>query len=171
VAEERPTTEAEDPIVRPATADDVDAMMALWHDLDDLQAPWRVFRPRRDVAETMRRSYERAVADRRSIVLVAEHGGRVVGTAYGRPAVPSSLSDEPALELSSVVVAPDARGGGIGRALIGAVGRFAADQGLTRVVIKTFAENEDALGFWGAAGFRPRMIQLVADVRDLTGDP
>jgi ribosomal protein S18 acetylase RimI-like enzyme len=161
---------ADEPLVRRATAADLDEMMALWRDLNDLQAPWRVFPPRPRVEEDMRRSYERAVGDRRSILLVAVRDGRVVGTAYGHPIVPSSLSDEPALELSSVVVAAEARGRRIGRALAAEVGRFAADQGLGHVVVRTFAENEEALGFWRAVGFRPRMVQLVAAPDDLAAE-
>lgn len=156
-----------EPVIRRATAADVEEMMALWHGLDDLQAPWRVFPPRQTVPEDMRLSFERALNDRRSIVLVAESSGRVIGTAFGHRVVPSSLSDEPALELSSVVVAPGARRAGIGRALVAAVGRFAAGQGLRRVVIKTFAENREGLAFWLSVGFRPRMVQLVADPAEL----
>jgi len=58
---------------------------------------------------------------------------------------------------------------GVGRALATEIGLFARRQGIRRVVIKTFARNESALAFWQRIGFRPRMVQMVADARRLSG--
>jgi len=154
--------------IRAATASDLLALMDLWRELSEHQAPWRVFSPRPAMEEEVRRSYQRAVDDPRSLLLVAEVGGRIVGTAWGHRVVPSSFSDEPAIELSGAIVAAARRGEGVGRALATEIGRFAERQGIRRVVVKTFARNEDALEFWHRIGFEPRMIQMVADSERLS---
>lgn len=160
---------ADELTVRPAQASDLDALMDLWRELNEQQEPWRVFPPRPSMEEEVRLSYQRAVDDPRSLLLVAEARKRIVGTAWGHRVVPSSFSDEPAIELSGVVVAPDRRAEGVGRALATEIGLFARRQGIRRVVIKTFARNESALAFWQRIGFRPRMVQMVADARRLSG--
>jgi ribosomal protein S18 acetylase RimI-like enzyme len=154
-------------VVRAATAADVEAIMDLWRELNRHQAPWRVFPPRSRMEQEMRRLYERGLGDPRASVLVAEAGGRVVGTAFAHLIVPSSFSDEPAVELSGVVVSPEHRDRGVGTALAAEVGRFAERQGVRQVVIKTFARNTDALEFWRGLGFEARMVQMVADPAEL----
>jgi GNAT superfamily N-acetyltransferase len=149
--------------VRPATGADLDAVMELWCELSRHQEPWRVFAPQSGMETEVRRSYERALTDPGSLVVVAEVEGRIVGTAFGHPVVPSSFSDEPAIELSGVVVSAGDRKTGVGRALVDAIARFARDQGIGRIVIKTFARNEGALEFWRRLGFEPRMVQMVAE--------
>jgi GNAT superfamily N-acetyltransferase len=156
-----------DVVIRAATSSDLEAIVDLWRELNRQQAQWRVFPPRAGMEAEMRRLYERGLGDPRACVLVAEADGRVVGTAFAHPVVPSSFSDEPAVELSGVVVSPEHRGRGVGTALAAEVGRFARGQGLRRVVIKTFARNTGALEFWQRLGFEPRMVQMVADPREL----
>jgi len=152
-----------DATVRPATRADVDAVMDLWRELSRHQEPWRVFAPRSEMEADVRRSYERALTDPGSLVLVAEVEGRIVGTAFGHPVVPSSVSDEPAIELAGVVVSAGERKAGVGRALVDGIARFARDQGIGRIVIKTFARNEGALEFWRRLGFEPRMVQMMGE--------
>jgi len=54
---------------------------------------------------------------------------------------------------------------------VGEVARFAAERGLRRVTLKTFAQNAQALAYWERLGFRPRIIQMTAEARALTGEP
>jgi len=64
-------------------------------------------------------------------------------------------------------VDPDARGRGIGRALVAEVAAWAGRQGVRLVVLKTYSQNEEALRFWSALGFRPRYVQMTAPVDEL----
>jgi len=148
--------------VRPARPEDLPGMLERWHELNRFQAPWRVFPPRASLAEEVEAIYRHALEAEDSAMFVAVAGGEVLGTALGHPVVPSSFSDEPAMELSSVVVAPSHRGRGIGRALALAVAGFARDRGVRLLTLKTFAHNESALEFWRGIGFQPRMVQMVA---------
>ena len=150
--------------VRPATAGDLPSVFELLAELTDLQSDWRVFPPRAAIQEEVAATYRHAVEDPEGedLLVVVEADGAVVGTAFGHVVVPSSFSDEPALELSSVVVRPSHRGRGAGRALAREIARFARRRGIRMVTLKTFAQNEPALRFWQAIGFRPRMVQMVA---------
>jgi GNAT superfamily N-acetyltransferase len=77
------------------------------------------------------------------------------------------MSDELAAELSNVIVRPDAWERGVGRALVAEIGRWATGRGVRRVMIKTYAQNEEALRFWEAIGFEPRFVQMTARAEDL----
>jgi ribosomal protein S18 acetylase RimI-like enzyme len=155
--------------VRPARPADLPAMRELFDQLDELQRDWRVFRPRSGIREEYVAEYERAMAREGAAVFVAEEAGpgsRVVGMCYAHEVVPSGHSDDRAVELSSVVVAPDSRRRGIGRALVEAGARFAESRGTDRLTILVFAANP-ALGFWEELGFSPRFVQLTARPSDV----
>jgi GNAT superfamily N-acetyltransferase len=158
--------------VRAATPGDLNAVLELLAALGDLQDDWRVFPPRAELRDEVAAIYRRSVKsrDEEDLVVVALADGEVVGTAFGHVITPSSFSDEPALELSGVMVRPSHRGLGAGRALTREIARFARRRGIRMVTLKTFAQNEPALRFWEAMGFRPRMVQMVAPADRLAGE-
>jgi len=137
--------------------------MSLFGELAGIQRVWRVFAPRPTLAADMESRYLAAMEDPDALLVVAEdRGGQVVGMALGHLHRPSTLSDETAVELSSVMVRPAIRGRGVGRALAEEVRRFAHRLGAPYVTLKTFAQNEGATAFWERVGFTPRVIQMVA---------
>jgi hypothetical protein len=69
--------------VRRARESDLPSCMAMFEELNVLQAPWRVFPPRPEMPSEMRRRYEAAVDDPDAALMVAEEDGRVVGMAAG----------------------------------------------------------------------------------------
>ena len=40
--------------------------------------------------------------------------------------------------------------------------RFAEERSVGWIELKTFVPNEEAMGFWRALGFHPRVVQLTA---------
>ena len=157
--------------VRPATGRDLPATLELVAELDRLQADCRVFAPLPDLRQEVAERYRRAIDDPGGddLLLVAEEGGLVVGTAFGHVLVPSTVSDERAVELGGVIVRDAHRGRGIGLALAQEIARFARARGIRIVVLKTFASNEPALRFWERIGFLPRMVQMVTHADRLAG--
>ena len=164
---ETPSAPRPDPVIRPATEGDLPAVMALFDQLDRHQGRWRVFRPRPTLRAEAEARYRRARGDPDSLHLVAEEGGQLVGMAIGWIAAVSSMSDEPALEIANVVVAPRSRHRGVARALVTERAAFAQRRGVRRLVVKTYSENEGAMGLWRTLGFRPRFVQLTAAAEDL----
>ncbi len=150
--------------VRPARPGDLSAIRQLFAELNYLQRGWRVFPPRESLVEQMEERYRWAIegSDPGSCLVVACEGEEVVGMALGRSEHPSTMSDEAALELSSVVVHPSHRGRGIAKALVSDVASFARRRGLRMIVLKTFVQNEAALRAWERLGFQPRILQMVA---------
>jgi ribosomal protein S18 acetylase RimI-like enzyme len=75
--------------------------------------------------------------------------GDVVGTATG-----AEFDAEPGLgRLYAMWVAPDARGAGIGRALVDAVVEWTRARGCTRLVLSVTETNEGARRFYERCGF------------------
>jgi ribosomal protein S18 acetylase RimI-like enzyme len=158
-------------VVRPAELADEPAVIELLDELDRSQHAWRVFEPRPGYREELLGRYRAIRADPDAVHLVADHAGRVVGMGVGVVHRPSSLSDEPSLEISSFVVRPSYRGRGIGSALAAGVARFARARGVRHLDLRVFAANGPAVAFWHRAGFQPRIVQMVASVDDAPGGP
>lgn len=153
--------------VRRAGDPDLPAITALFEELDGLQRDWRVFTPRPGFYDWVADKYRQALNTDEALVLVAEDGGDIVGMAYGEIQVPSRFSDERALDLSGVVVRAGYRGKGVGRALVAGAADFAAESGIGHVTLNTFSQNANAMAFWQAMGFSPRVVQLTAPAQEL----
>ncbi|HEY7516529.1 MAG TPA: GNAT family N-acetyltransferase [Vicinamibacteria bacterium] len=154
--------------VRQATPEDVPSLVALFQELDRMQADWRVFTPRPGFYDEVGERYRQAMTNPDAVVLVVvDDEGEVVGMAYGEARTPSRFSDERALELSGVVVRAGYRGRGVGRELVHEAARFAADRGIAWIELKTFAPNRGAMEFWEDLGFTARVVQLMSDAREL----
>lgn len=154
--------------VRQATPEDVPSLVALFQELDRMQADWRVFTPRPGFYDEVGVKYREAMNNADAVVLVVvDDEGEVVGMAYGEARTPSRFSDERALELSGVVVRSGYRGRGVGRELVAEAARFADERGIAWVELKSFAPNRGAMEFWEELGFAPRVVQLTSPTRDL----
>ncbi len=155
--------------IREAQRVDLPAILELIERLEERQEPWRVFPSRPGLLAEIAQGHAAAIGDSKKLLLVALDDGVVVGTSYAHVEVPSSVSDEPAIELSGVIVRPDHRGRGIAPALVARAARFATEQGVDRITIKVFAQNEDGLKLWERLGFEPRMLQMTAAAEELLG--
>lgn len=149
--------------VRQATPRDVPSLVALFQELERMQADWRVFTPRPGFYDEVGEKYRAALTNPDSVVLVAEDDeGEVVGMAYGEAHVPSRFSDEQALEVSGLVVRAGYRGRGVGHQLVREAARFARTRGIEWIELKTFAPNQRAMAFWEGLGFTSRIVQLTS---------
>jgi GNAT superfamily N-acetyltransferase len=153
--------------IRRAEPGDLPSVLELVRELEALQRPWRVFPSRPTLVDEIGRRYATTIDGAKDLLLVAALDGDVVGTAYAHVNVPSSISDQRAVELSGVIVHPDHRGRGIARALTIEAARFARDRGVHRLTVRVFAQNEEGLKLWPALGFEPRMLQMTAVVSEL----
>jgi N-acetylglutamate synthase-like GNAT family acetyltransferase len=121
-------------IVREFEERDLDACRSLFEELVETH---RRLYPDGDVGSTFELPHR---------VFVAEEDGRLAGFAglyrHGRHA-----------ELEPIVVLPDRRAGGVGRALVERVVREARDGGAVRIFARPTARNRDAIRFLHACGF------------------
>lgn len=101
--------------------------------------------------------------------LLAERSERASGVAVYFPEF-STLRGLPGVYLQDLYLRPDARTSGLGRRLIGAVIRDAAEWQASYLRLAAHTDNEDALAFYERLGFRsdPRERALMVDGKHLT---
>jgi ribosomal protein S18 acetylase RimI-like enzyme len=154
--------------IRPASPADVRAigrlgatLVRLHHDLDEKR-----FLEATPNTEQGYASYVRSqLANREMVVLVAERDGEVVGYTFaGIEGVDYMSLRGPAGVLHDLVVDPDHRGLGIGRALLDATITALATLGAPRVVLSTAERNEAAQRLFARAGFRRTMIEMTREL-------
>jgi GNAT superfamily N-acetyltransferase len=152
--------------VRPARADDLEALVALAPVLPEHQARSPVFSAGpRETEEELRTEIAKDLADERFGSLVAEVDGRVVGSFFLVPTeesgMHSGLARIPgAVLLAWAATAPESRGTGAGRALMAASFGWARERGYECMVTDWRAPNLLASRFWTRRGFRPTFLRL-----------
>ena len=109
------------------------------------------------------RLFERCTRWRGRIFVGVEEDGRVVGFVAVQAAVPQEEPDEApgcyAL-LSDLVVLPEARRSGLGRALLDRAEAYARAEGAHVLSLSVLARNAGARSLYAAAGCRVRFVQL-----------
>lgn len=101
--------------------------------------------------------------------LFSEPGGEAfVATLGGRPAGiivvhpdKDYFTGHPRAYVDILVVAPEAEGQGVGRALLRHVEDWARERGFREVVLDVFAGNSGAIAFYDRVGYRPDHIRLT----------
>ncbi len=141
-------------VVRPRLASDTRAVRrvarAAWRAALQGRAPagflaavWRTFYGRERLVL--------GLVDPRRDAFVAERAGEVVGYADG---IFHPGADGPAgYDLARTYVAPEAWGGGVGRALVDALLTAARARGIDRVDVEVDEANGPGLRFWERLGF------------------
>jgi ribosomal protein S18 acetylase RimI-like enzyme len=112
-----------------------------------------------DVAWERRRArYAKTLADPGGILLLAERDGRVIGALIGEVEDKPEGSDTFAIpdrvaHLHDVAVLPEARGGGIGHALMARFEAELRERGVVSYGLDVMAGNDGARRFYEALGF------------------
>jgi GNAT superfamily N-acetyltransferase len=99
-------------------------------------------------------------------LLIAERGERAVGYAMltaGPGAATWDLGDR-VVEMETLAVLPDERGGGVGAALMDASRRWARERGARTMAVGLAHTNEGARRFYEREGFTPFYLSMVLDV-------
>ena len=149
--------------VRDAEAEDREFVLALVPQLHAFgPPPWRDARQMKAVDERVIRD----VLEGRSPgarVLIAEDGrGRRVGFIHLCEEV--DYYGGACGHVGDVVVAPEARGRGVGKALMAAGEEWARARGYRMLTLNVFLGNEKARGLYEELGFRPETIRHVKDL-------
>ncbi len=134
--------------LRPATPNDAGTLLALVRALAEYE------RAPDDVVAT-ESDYVRALssATPEMEALLAEDEGSALGFALFFPTW-STWRGRPGIHLEDLFVVPEARGRGIGRALLSRVAQLALARGCARLEWQVLDWNEPALGFYRALGAR-----------------
>jgi ribosomal protein S18 acetylase RimI-like enzyme len=141
--------------IRPATPDDVDAVVSLEQQLFGTDA-WS----RPSVVEEL-------TGPRRRAVVGCAPDGSVIGYAV-------TVRSDDVLDLQRIAVAPASRRTGVARALLADVRRVGREDGAHRMLLEVSAANEAAVSFYAAEGLvpvdrRPRYYRDGTDALVLGG--
>ncbi len=98
-------------------------------------------------------------------IFVAEENGDVIGYAYCAVESYDYMSLRgPAGVLHDIIVEPQRRRQGAGRALLEAVMAFLEARGLSQIVLSTAERNETAQRLFASVGFRRTMIEMTREL-------
>lgn len=157
--------------VRHAEPGDVDSLVALAPVLERVQegAPTFARRLTQDDPAELRADIEQEIASDRTASLVAEVGGRVVGSFILAPVETSAsvvgLVRPPGeCYLAWAATEPAVRGTGTGLALMRAGDAWAREQGFSSVSVDWRGANLLASRFWPRRGFRPTFLRLSRSI-------
>lgn len=132
--------------IRPAAAEDLDALRALLEELHGTPDPWDDAR----AAAVL----EAILADRRRRLLLAEaDGGEPAGTVDVIVVPNLTRGARPYAVIENVVVAARFRRRGIGRALLDAAAAHARAEGCYKLQLISAARRGEAHALYAAAGF------------------
>lgn len=158
------------PRVRPATPADMPRIGRLGALLVQLH---HEFDPQRFLAARSRTPADYAsflgseLDDPDVVILVADDDGDVIGYTYAAVEGYDYMSLRgPAGVLHDIIVDPECRGRGAGRALLDETIAALAARGAPRVVLSTAARNEVAQRLFAEAGFRRTMIEMTRELDD-----
>src|SRR6476646_4876661 len=155
-------------LIRPATRADVPTLGRLGamlvrthHDFDPAR-----FIPASSQTEAGYGSFLGTQLDTPSVgVFVAEDDGEVIGYTYSGLEGRDYMSLRgPAGVLYDIVVDPEHRRSGVGRALLDATVASLKTRGAPMVVLSTAERNEPAQRLFAGAGFRRTMIEMTREL-------
>lgn len=148
-------TEQTRPRVRPATEADIPIVMQLLEELG---------RPHADLTDVdVTNVYRQHLASPDQLVLVAELGGRVVGSVVGTFRTRLNWATRE-LWIADLIVTESARGHGVGRAIMNEVMARARQAGCHRIALESGHQRQVAHQFYQSLGFENRGIYFVLDL-------
>ena len=96
-------------------------------------------------------------------IFIAAEGETVLGYAFCQAVTYEKdpvMADRTELYLDDLCVAADTQGKGVGKALYGAVRRYAKNRGCHSVTLNVWNFNKKAMGFYEKLGLKPRKTYL-----------
>lgn len=153
--------------VREMTAGDLQAASRLAEQLVQLHHGWDATRffTTPDVASGYRQFFASQLGRDGVVLLTAEVDGAVAGYLYGSAEGRdwAKLLDAHGA-VHDVFVCEEARGRGVGRALMERAAALFAARGLERVVLYAAAGNPQAQALFRRLGYRPSMVEMTLDL-------
>lgn len=155
--------------IRDAQASDGDAVIEMAERLQEGVAPWRDPQEVRHAVIGWVRESLADLGDPDARAFVAERNGEVVGFVCASER--SHFTGEVDTYIGELVVAKNAEGSGIGRALVEAAEDWGRSRGRRRVAVDTGAANGPASQFYAALGYEEEDITVSRAIDSQASDP
>jgi ribosomal protein S18 acetylase RimI-like enzyme len=154
--------------VRPATEDDVPALVALVHSIDTSTGPFSG-KPLADSSdEHLCDRFREIVGDaERTLLIAADDGGAAVGLLAARRDEVGAIDLTPVLHITHLMVAPRARRRGVGRSLLAAGVHLAEELGVEHLLATASAGSREGNRYLARIGFAPLVVHRIAPVSTL----
>lgn len=154
-----------DILIRPAQPPDLPAVVALWRELQDINAS---FDPRLKLSEGAADWFIGYLGDHldnpHMAVLVAEHEKTIIGYAFGQIMRRPTLASGDCGYVADVCVQEGWRGRGIGRQLYGRLRRWFLANGITAIEVQVVRANPASQAFWRKMGYTEFLRTLRVDM-------
>jgi ribosomal protein S18 acetylase RimI-like enzyme len=153
--------------VRRAREEDIPTLLAIWSEFVDAYVAFDVdFEVAEDAPQVLLEEMRNAFEDERTILVIAEIGGKTVGFLRGwiDDNVPGYL---PALKgfIHEIVVRSEHRGHHVGKMLVREAVRWFRSRDADVVEIRISGQNSIARAFWAMEGFKEKQFVMEMDLR------
>lgn len=150
--------------VRPATIDDMDALLGLQAEIHEMHVEAEPQRYRRAGSEVVRARFCELLAADGAEIFVVDDGDAVLGylvaTQERRDGHPLARPRTFVL-VDAISVSSRARRRGVGRRLMEAAQAYAERLGVEGVELTVRAFNTEAIAFYESLGYAPAMLRMV----------
>jgi ribosomal protein S18 acetylase RimI-like enzyme len=153
--------------VRPATHDDIPSLVQLLQQID-LTSGLFSGKPLHDpsVAHLTERFGEVLDSDR-CLLIAADEAGTVLGMLAAKPDDVGAIDLTPVLHVTHLMVDPEHRRRGIGRALLAGAVHMADEQGFEHVLSTAAAGSREGNRYLARIGFAPLVVHRIATTATL----
>ena len=147
--------------VRPATAENADFVLALVPQLVAFgPPPWRAPRQMMDTDTLVIGRALQGLASGAAVLVAEDAGGKPLGFVHVCGETDYYTRGEVG-HIADIVVAPDARGRGVGETLLAAAEQWARGRGYSLLTLNVFIENTRARALYERAGFAAETVRYV----------
>lgn len=150
--------------VRPAEHADIASLVELTRSIDLTSGTFSGRAVLDDGVEHLRERYVEVVDDRIRVLLVAvdEPTAELVGLLVARADEIGAIDLTPVLHVSHLIVSPQHRRRGVGRALLTAAVQLADERGVDRVLATAGSGSREANRYLARLGFAPLVVHRMA---------
>jgi N-acetylglutamate synthase-like GNAT family acetyltransferase len=154
--------------VRPATTDDIPALVALVQSIDTSAGPFSG-KPLQDAGTEHLAGRFREILEHsdRVLFVAAEESGGVVGMLAARRDEVGAIDLTPVLHVTHLTVAPAHRRRGIGRALLAGAVHLADELGVEHMLATAAAGSREGNRYLARLGFAPLVVHRIASTTTL----
>lgn len=152
--------------VRPATHDDATDLAALVRSID-IRSTALTSRTPSDGTELAARIDSVLDEDSRVVLVACDDAGQLLGMLAARRDELSAVETTAVLHVTHLLVEPDSRRRGIGRALLAAAVQIAEEQGIEHLVASAAAGSREGNRYLSRLGFAPLVVRRMATTSTL----